>query len=72
MNNLEKWLEATIANDGLGEEELIARVKESYKRSLVANIEYHALIAKKLQENGEPQSAKTHNLLANIYISLAE
>jgi hypothetical protein len=69
---LEQWIDATISKDGLAEQDLIARIKESYRRSLQANIVHHATLAKSLQATGEEKSSKRHALLANVYKALIE
>lgn len=72
FNNLEQWIDATIAQDEMSENELIVRIKESYRRSLQANITHHSELAKVLEDGGEKQSAKRHALLANVYKALIE
>jgi len=70
MNNLEQWIDGKISQDGMSEEQLIGRIKESYQRSLDANVEHHTALAEVLQEAGEITSAKRHGLLANAYRAL--
>lgn len=72
LNNLEQWIEAKITQDGMNEEQLIERIKESYKRSLQANVKHHNELANILEAEGEKQSAKRHALLANVYKALME
>ena len=72
MNNLEQWIDATISSDGMSDEDLMIRIKESYQRSLEANIEHHTLLADVLREEGEIKSAKRHALLADVYKKLLE
>jgi hypothetical protein len=57
--------------DGLSDEQLITRIKESYLRSLRANFEHHDALSNALGEGRELKSAKRHTLFANVYLALA-
>jgi hypothetical protein len=72
LNNLEKWVEATVRQDDIDDEEVIRRVKESYSRSLQANIEYYDTLAKRMEQLDEKQSAKQYTQMAKVYRALIE
>jgi hypothetical protein len=67
---LEHWIDAKISQDGMTDEKIIEMIKESYQRSLNANIQHHAKLAKLLQDSGEITLAKKHKLLASAYQAL--
>jgi len=54
----------------MSEDQLIHRIKESYLRSLQANIDFHSQLAIANKDAGETSSAKRHSLLANVYKAL--
>jgi hypothetical protein len=70
LNNFEQWIDAIVREEDLSEGQLILRIKESYERSLKANMEHHTNLSKSFQENGEVKSARHHKMVANIYIAL--
>lgn len=72
LNNLEKWVEAHMAQDNMDEEDVIIRVKESYRRSLQANIDFYDLMARTAKERGQAESAKRCAVMANVYRALIE
>ena len=72
LNNLEKWVEAHMAQDNMTEEEVITRVKESYCKSLQANIDFYDLMAKTTKDKGQTESAKRYAVMANVYRALIE
>ena len=72
LNNLEKWVEATIAQNGLDDEEIIRRVKDSYRRSLQANIDYYDSMAKAMIDSGETNTEKRYTRMAKVYRALIE
>lgn len=72
LNNLEKWVEAHMAQDNMNEEEIISRVKDSYYRSLQANIDFYDLMAKTTKEKDQAESAKRYAIMANVYRALIE
>jgi hypothetical protein len=72
LNNLEQWIDATILQDGISEEQVIMRIKDSYKRSLQANIDYHSQLAKTSKEAGEHGALKRHTMFINVYKALLE
>ena len=72
LNNLEKWVEATIMQNGIDDEEVIRRVKDSYRRSLQANIDYYDLMAKAMTDSGEKSTEKRYVRMAKVYRALIE
>jgi hypothetical protein len=70
VNNLEKWIDGIIMQDGLADKELIKTIKERYQRSIQANIEHHQFMMKNAKENNEPLLEHRHKLMAEIYRSL--
>jgi hypothetical protein len=72
LNNLEKWVEATIVQDNIDDEEVIRRVKDSYRRSLQANIEFYDLMARAMAESGEKSAEKRYARMARVYRALLE
>lgn len=71
LNNLEKWVEATIMQNSI-DDEVIKRVKDSYRRSLRANIEYYDLMAKAMTDSGEKSAEKRYIRMAKVYRGLIE
>jgi hypothetical protein len=67
---LESWIDATVAQDGMSQEALIIRIKESYRRSLQANIDYHSMMAERCKAAGEAGAEKRHTTLMNVYMAL--
>jgi hypothetical protein len=72
LNNLEKWVEATIMQNNINDENVIRRVKDSYRRSLQANIEYYDLMAKAMTDSGEKNAEKRYLRMAKVYRALIE
>ena len=72
LNNLVKWVEATIMQDSIDDEEVIRRVKDSYRRSLQANIDYYDLMAKAMTDSGEKNTEKRYIRMAKVYRALIE
>lgn len=72
LNNLEKWVEATVVQDSMDDAEVIRRVKDSYRRSLQANVEYCDLMAKEMAESGEKNAEKRYIRMAKVYGALVE
>jgi hypothetical protein len=72
LNNLEKWVEATIMQNSIEDEEVIRRVKDSYRRSLQANVEYYDLMAKTMTDSGEKSAEKRYIRMAKVYRALIE
>ena len=73
LNNLEKWVEATVVQDSsIDDEEVIRRVKDSYRRSLQANIDYYDLMAKAMTDSGEKSAEKRCIRMAKVYKALIE
>lgn len=72
LNNLEKWVEATIMQNHIDDEDIIRRVKDSYRRSLQANIEYYDLMARAMTDAGEKSSEKRYLRMAKVYRALIE
>lgn len=72
LNNLEKWVETTIVQNSISDEEVIRRVKDSYRRSLEANIEYYDAMAKATEESGEKSAEKRYIRMAKVYRALLE
>lgn len=70
LNNFEQWIDTIVSQESMSEAQLIERVKESYERSLEANVEHHNKLAETMQKAGELQSAKRHTVMANIYKAL--
>jgi hypothetical protein len=71
VNNLEKWIDAIIMQDGLADKELIRTIKERFQRSIQANIEHHQFMMKNAKEINEPMLERRHMLMAEIYSSLS-
>lgn len=72
LNNLEKWVEATIMQNHIDDEEVIRRVKDSYRRSLQANIDYYDLMAKAMVDSGEKNAEKRYIRMGKVYRALIE
>lgn len=72
LNNLEKWVEAIIMQNSIDDEEVIRRVKDSYRRSLQANIDYYDLMAKAMMDSGEKSAGKRYVRMAKVYRALIE
>lgn len=72
LNNLEKWVEATVVQDSIDDEEVIIRVRDSYRRSLQANVEYYDLMAKTMAESGEKSTERRYLRMAKVYRALIE
>lgn len=72
LNNLEKWVEATVAQNSIDDEEVIRRVKDSYRRSLQANIDYYDMMAKAMMDSGENNAEKRYIRMAKVYRALIE
>ena len=72
LNNLEKWVEATIMQNHIDDEEVIRRVKDSYRRSLQANIDYYDLMAKAMADSGEQSAEKRYIRMGKVYRALIE
>lgn len=67
LSNLEKWIDAVILQDGLTDKQLIAKVKESFNRSMQANIDYHTFMS----NNTDIESDQNrHKLLVKVYKEL--
>jgi hypothetical protein len=71
VNNLEKWIDAIIMQNGLADKELIKTIKERYQRSIQANIEHHQFMMKNAKAINEPMLEQRHKLIAEIYSSLS-
>jgi hypothetical protein len=71
VNNLEKWIDGIIMQDGLADKELIKTIKERYQRSIQASIEHHQSMMKNAKEKNEPSLERRHKLMAEIYQSLS-
>lgn len=54
------------------DQEMISRIKESYRRSLQSNIEHHEFMTKAASDEGAKQSGKRHALLAHAYKALID
>jgi hypothetical protein len=54
------------------EEALIQRIKESYKRSLHANIDHYKVMTEAATDVGDMQLSKRYALMANIYKALLQ
>jgi hypothetical protein len=72
LNNLEQWVDANMKRGDLQEQELIDRIKNSYERSLQANIDHYEFMARANQEVGDTASSKRYALMARIYKALIE
>lgn len=70
LNNLEQWIDEVISQDGLADRELVKRIKESFERSIQANVDYHKSMMNSARENDEEKMADRHRLMAEIYQSL--
>jgi hypothetical protein len=67
LDHLEKWIDDVISQDGLTDIQIIAKVKESFNRSMKANIDYHNNMAKNTDTD---INIKRHTLMAEIYEGL--
>jgi len=65
-------VEATIIQNHVDDEEVIRRIKDSYRRSLQANIEYYDLMAKTMMDSGEKSAEKRYLRMAKVYRALIE
>ena len=70
LNNLEQWVDLTVSQDGMAEHALISRIKESYKRSLQANIDHYSTMSQAATNAGDKVLSKRYTLMANIYKAL--
>jgi hypothetical protein len=72
LNNLEQWVDANMNRGGIEEQELIDRIKGSYKRSLQANVDHYEFMAKGMEQAGDIAASKRYALMARIYDALIE
>lgn len=70
LNNLEEWIDEVISRDGLTDKKIIENVRESFERSIQANIDHHSFLAKNTNGNGDSRLANRHKLMAQVYQSL--
>jgi hypothetical protein len=56
----------------MAEQALIQRIKDSYKRSLQANIDHYKVMTQAATDVGDMQLSKRYALMANIYKALIE
>jgi hypothetical protein len=67
LNNMEKWIDGIIIQDGLADAQIVKKIKESFTRAMQANIEYHTLLAKSSDDKGKQDR---HELMVKIYNEL--
>lgn len=72
LNNLKQWVDANMNRGSIREQELIDRIKDSYKRSLQANITHYEFMASANQDVGDMAASKRYSLMARIYKALIE
>jgi hypothetical protein len=65
--SLEKWLDAVIIQDGLTDKQIVAKVRDSFRRAIEANIDHHVYMADNPVVDGRRDR---HALLAEIYKEL--
>jgi hypothetical protein len=70
LNNLEKWIDEIISQDGLADKELIKTIKERFQRSLQANIEHHRFMMTYSNGDNDKKRADRHKLMADVYQAL--
>lgn len=67
LNNLEQWINGLIVRDGLTDKQLVAKIKESFDRSIQANIEHHRYMS----ENSDIDKYRNrHKLMVKVYKEL--
>jgi len=72
LNNLEQWVDLTISQNGMAEQPLIQRIKDSYKRSLQANIDHYKIMTQAAVDAGDKALTKRYTLMENIYKALVQ
>ncbi|MGI0048858.1 MAG: hypothetical protein ACREAW_04900 [Nitrososphaera sp.] len=70
LNNLERWIDEIISQDGLGDKELIKTIKERYQSSMQANIYHHRFMMTNASGDNDQKKADRHKLMADAYRAL--
>ena len=63
LNNLELCIDEVILQDGLSDRQITKKIRSNFRRSIQANIDFHAQMAKH-NKIGDPRH---HRLMASIY-----
>jgi len=69
LNSLERWIDEITSQEELSDNELIKTIKESFQRSMRANIEHHKFMMNNAKENGDMIKADRHRRMAEVYQS---
>ena len=72
LNNVQRWIDEIISQDGLARNELIKTIKESFQRSMQANIDHHRFMMTSANGNDDQKTADHHKLMADVYQALIE
>jgi|GEM_PF-2969750 len=67
LDNLEKWIDAVMLQDGLSDNQIATKVAGSFRRSMQANIEYHKAVADYSDFEG---NKRRHRIMVEIYKEL--
>ena len=67
LDNLEKWIDAVILQDGLSDKQITIKVAGSFRRSMQANIDYHKAVA---DYSDFEENKRRHRIMVEIYKEL--
>jgi hypothetical protein len=67
LDNLEKWIDAVILQDGLSDKQIATKVTGSFRRSMQANMDYHKAVADNSDFEG---NKRRHRIMVEIYEEL--
>jgi hypothetical protein len=71
LRNFEDYINEVLTSDhGMKPQEMAALVIENFRRAMLANVEYHNMIALPYEHNGESVKAAYHRVMANVYKKL--
>lgn len=64
--------EVVSSNHGMKAKDMRKVVKDNFRRSLQANVDYHALMASTYRKDGDASRETYHKLMADVYRSLVD
>jgi hypothetical protein len=72
LSSFEKWVEASITCNEHGgtPKERIERIQTSYTNAIKSNVEYHTLMGRTEEDNGDKDSAALHRAMAQAYAAM--
>jgi hypothetical protein len=68
LNNLESWIGVMVCQNGLTDKQVSMKIKQGFRQSLQANIEYHYFMARNIDDK---HYQDYHLIMARIYKELA-